>query len=105
MEELTPEKRFRRYEVNTLYLMFKSYGYEIPMRKISYLQRLKKIEKVDIKEFMADSGYACCDQSIDALREGYRSWNASRITMEEFLEKDASASGEDSEESNNDSDQ
>lgn len=98
----TPEKRFRRYEVNTLYLMFKSYGYEIPMRKISYLQKLKLTEKVDIKEFMADSGYACCEQSIDALREGYRSWNASRISLDEFL-KNEEASKE--EESSDDSDQ
>ena len=86
MEPTEEEKRFRKYEINSLYLLFKSYGYEIPRRKTAYLRNIKKADEVDMREFMADSGYSCCEKSVEALRDGYLSWNASRMSLDEYLQ-------------------
>jgi len=88
-----PEVRLREKEIQELYRLFRSYGISIPMRSLRFLQKKSDDPySVDMRIFMRNTGYACCDNTIDAIWNAYLNWTATRMTIEEFLKFEAAES-------------
>jgi hypothetical protein len=83
-----PEARLRDKEIGELDTLFRSYGYNIPLRSIKFLHRRSSDPcTVNMRAFMDHTGYACCDETIEILRQAYDNWVTTRIPMEEFLRR------------------
>ena len=82
-----PEARLRDKEIQELYKLFRSYGISIPIRSLRFLQkRSNDPYSVDMRIFMRNTGYSCCDNTIDAIWKAYLEWAGNRMSIEEFLE-------------------